>query len=305
MKPRRKTLLGRNSPVRTVAATLLVRLLARLSLTNARRIGAAAGWLSWRFQSRAARISAINLSRCLHIDDAKELQAATRRAMIHAGQSGAEMGAMFLWPPERVLETIERVENLALLEGAIAQDRGVVIFVPHMGNWELMGGYLAQRWELMALYRPPKEKGLEPMIKAARERMGMHTVAATQRGMVALFRRLQKGALTGILPDQQPKSRSGGIFVPFFGHAAHTPTLPARILQKTGSVAVAGAVVRSPKGFVLHFLPVEEAIYSADTETATAALNRTLERCIALAPEQYNWSYKRFKRRPKGAAKFY
>jgi lauroyl/myristoyl acyltransferase len=36
-----------------------------------------------------------------------------------------------------------------------------------------------------------------------------------------------------------------------------------------------------------------------------AAMNRMIERCIAIDPAQYLWSYRRFKKQPDGAAPFY
>ena len=49
----------------------------------------------------------------------------------------------------------------------------------------------------------------------------------------------------------------------------------------------------------------DEDVYSADMETSLAAVNRGVERCIALDPAQYLWSYKRFKTRPEGEEPFY
>jgi KDO2-lipid IV(A) lauroyltransferase len=38
---------------------------------------------------------------------------------------------------------------------------------------------------------------------------------------------------------------------------------------------------------------------------AAAALNRSVESCIADCPEQYQWEYKRFKKQPDGAPRRY
>ena len=55
------------------------------------------------------------------------------------------------------------------------------------------------------------------------------------------------------------------------------------------------------KGFRIRLLPGPAAIADADTVKAAAALNASIESCIALAPAQYQWSYKRFTIRPDGA----
>jgi KDO2-lipid IV(A) lauroyltransferase len=64
-----------------------------------------------------------------------------------------------------------------------------------------------------------------------------------------------------------------------------------------------------PKGaggaFRLYCLPAPAGIDSADDVEAATALNRGIEQCVRICPEQYLWSYKRFRRRPPGAAKLY
>ncbi|MGB5718252.1 MAG: hypothetical protein WBN81_14325, partial [Gammaproteobacteria bacterium] len=39
--------------------------------------------------------------------------------------------------------------------------------------------------------------------------------------------------------------------------------------------------------------------------TAVTATNQAVEDCVRECPEQYQWSYRRFKTRPEGEAAFY
>ncbi|MDO6749479.1 LpxL/LpxP family acyltransferase, partial [Gilvimarinus sp. 1_MG-2023] len=55
------------------------------------------------------------------------------------------------------------------------------------------------------------------------------------------------------------------------------------------------------EGFDVHFLEPDADIYSKDADVACTALNRSVEQVVAMAPEQYQWTYKRFKRQPDGA----
>jgi Kdo2-lipid IVA lauroyltransferase/acyltransferase len=59
------------------------------------------------------------------------------------------------------------------------------------------------------------------------------------------------------------------------------------------------------KGFELICLPADADISDEDPRVATSALNRSIEQCVRLAPEQYQWEYKRFRKRPEGEASFY
>jgi KDO2-lipid IV(A) lauroyltransferase len=59
------------------------------------------------------------------------------------------------------------------------------------------------------------------------------------------------------------------------------------------------------EGFSIHYLPAPDGVGAADSLVAAEALNRGIENCIRRRPDQYQWSYKRFKRRPAGAPSVY
>ena len=56
-----------------------------------------------------------------------------------------------------------------------------------------------------------------------------------------------------------------------------------------------------PGGFDLHFEPAPAAIASSDLHEATAAMNLHVEAIARRNLAQYQWTYKRFSRRPKGS----
>jgi len=83
-------------------------------------------------------------------------------------------------------------------------------------------------------------------------------------------------------------------------------TLLARLVQQTGApVFISYAERLAPgAGFRLHFLPLTPAP-GASVEEITAAVNAGVEACVRSLPQQYQWSYKRFKTRPAGETRFY
>jgi KDO2-lipid IV(A) lauroyltransferase len=46
------------------------------------------------------------------------------------------------------------------------------------------------------------------------------------------------------------------------------------------------------------FRALDDGIYSDDVEQSALAMNKGIEACIADAPAQYQWDYKRFKKHP-------
>jgi Kdo2-lipid IVA lauroyltransferase/acyltransferase len=59
------------------------------------------------------------------------------------------------------------------------------------------------------------------------------------------------------------------------------------------------------RGYHLHFRAMPASEQPANLETAVAAINQAVEMCVRECPEQYQWSYRRFKTRPEGEASFY
>ena len=107
-----------------------------------------------------------------------------------------------------------------------------------------------------------------------------------------------------LLPDQEP-AREGGAFAPFFGIPALTMTLVPKLVKKTRCRVVLGLAKRVRGGFELHYLDPDPRIYAEDESESLAGLNASVELVARLALEQYQWEYKRFRRRPEGEAPFY
>jgi KDO2-lipid IV(A) lauroyltransferase len=117
-----------------------------------------------------------------------------------------------------------------------------------------------------------------------------------------LHRALRSGEIAGILPDQDP-GHGSGVFVPFFGILANTTTLIAKLVNRTRPAVLFIWAERLPAGagFRMHIVePSSPQLYDDDVEIAVRAMNCELENLIRTAPQQYLWSYKRFRYRPPG-----
>ena len=139
---------------------------------------------------------------------------------------------------------------------------------------------------------------METVILASRRKLGADVLPTTPRGIAKLFKHLRAGGLTGILPDQSPEHGSGE-FAPFFGISTYTMTMIHGLLQRTKCRVLISLALRVKGGFEMWYLPVDDSIYSEDLITSLSAMNASIEKAIALAPEQYQWEYKRFRHRPE------
>ncbi|MGC9455947.1 MAG: lysophospholipid acyltransferase family protein [Halothiobacillaceae bacterium] len=282
---------------RRAALLGMVRLFAALPMAASQRLGGLIGWMAWRTGRRVTRTSRQNIARCLPELTPKAREALVRESLIQTGKTLTETGPLWRWPMDRLQPLIREVVGREHLDQAMARGRGAILLGPHIGAWELGGLYSALLYPTTILYRPPRQPELEEAVRKARARFGANLVPAGHRGVRALLAALKRGELVAILPDQEPRFGQG-VFAPFFGQPAYTLSLVASLLRRTGAVAVMGYVERLPAGagYRLHYLPAPEALDDPDPVTAATALNRGVEQCVRALPEQYQWSYRRFRR---------
>jgi len=298
----------RNRRLRSAARLFLLRgllgLFAALSLKANHRIGRWLGLLAWRLDGRIRRITEENIQRCLPDWDEEQRTQLARNSLIETGKTVTETGAIWRWPRWRVEELVKEIEGWPHMEAAMAKGKGVIMLGPHLGAWELGGLLTATRTPTTILFRPPREPAFEALMTEARSRFGANLVPADLSGVRSLLKALKRGELVAILPDQEPSFGQGG-FAPFFGQPAYTLTLVRTLLRKTGAQAIFAHAERLPdgEGFRFHYLPADELVpdgnLADDDETAAlTALNLGVERLVRRSPEQYQWSYRRFRRQP-------
>jgi len=269
-------------------------------------------WLSGKGTGLWMRLSPVkrhtterNLERCY-----PEMDPAQREKMVHDSFrhylcSILETGHNWYWSLEKLNSLCDGIINEDLYWESKATGRGVIALAPHFGAWEFLGVYLQGYAEIAILYKPPSNPGLEKALLARRSRGGGKLIRATAGGLKQLYKHVRSGGGAGVLPDQQPSGRQGR-FVPFFGCQAFTGVMVPRLVQRTDCIVLATVCERLEGGrFRVHLMPADEEIYSEDLDVAMTAMNRTVERCIAIDPSQYLWSYRRFKAQPEGAEPFY
>ena len=171
----------------------LLHLLAALPLRLAQGVGSTLGWLLGQLQGDMGRITRINLERCLPELPARERDRLARASLVETGRTFAELGAMWLWRPERLLARVREVRGWELLEAAMAAGRGIIFLSPHLGAWELGSLYVAKRYPVTALYRPLRVPGLDALVRTARERTGATLMPTDASGVRSLYRALERG----------------------------------------------------------------------------------------------------------------
>lgn len=287
-----------------LASRGLTRFIGSLPLWLNRSLGAGLGRLGCATNSQAAKVTRINYQLCFPGLTEQELEQSIKQSMVETGRVGTEMPAVWLKPYSWLASRIINVKGRELLDQRLEEEPGLIVLAPHFGNWEVFGPYLTHSTTLTALYQPPKLAAMESLIREARERWRADLVPTNRKGVMALFKALKAGGTTIILPDQVP-DQGAGEFAPFYGVPALTMTLVHNLIKRTGSRVVMAYALRVPGGFDVVFEEPDEEIYSEDTQTSLAAMNRSVEACVNACPSQYQWEYKRFKKQPEGSPKVY
>jgi len=295
-----------NSATKALWIQRFIKLLSGLPLSGSQLLGRCVGRVLWWLQADPARITLTNLTLCYPDMPTRQRYQLAKNSLMHTGMVAAEIGAVWEWPAGKVLGLIKDIEGEELIKQAEAEGKGLILLAPHLGNWEVAGLFFAARYKMTTLYQPPKIVELDAYMREMRERNGSELVPANTRGVMRLFHILREQGVIGILPDQDPEL-SGGAFSPFFGVPANTIKLVSRLIGKTGARVLCVCAERLPRanGFRLVVHAADPAIYEEDLQTSVAALNQTVEKMVNRFPQQYQWEYKRFKRRPKGHRSLY
>jgi KDO2-lipid IV(A) lauroyltransferase len=282
---------------------LLLASVARLSLPMSHRLGQLLGYCMLKIPNKQRRNALINIRLCLPELSEREALRFRERSLAEYGKTYLEIAYLWLRPAEQALSLIRGVSGGELV--ARKKECGVIVLSPHLGAWELAGLYLSSLGPTTTFYKP--QRFLDSTIQAARGRRGATLAPTTAQGIRKLIQALRRGEYVGILPDQEPKGKTGAVFAPFFGVPAYTMLLVSRLARATDARVVFMFAERlsAGRGYHIHCIEAPAEVSASDDVEAAAALNLGIAQCVRVCPEQYVWPYKRFRTRPPGFPQVY
>jgi KDO2-lipid IV(A) lauroyltransferase len=275
----------------------LLGLLAKIPLRILHALGALLGWAIYGMSPTYRRHLRENLERAA-ISPPEKNRRVRREAIAAAGRMILEVPALWFRPHEEVAGLVRGVQGLDEALAERGRGKTVVFLTPHLGSFEVTAQYAARITPITVLYRPPKQRFLEPLMREGRERPNIRLLPADLGGVRQLFAALKRGEPLGFLPDQVP-GEGEGEWAEFFGQPAYTMTLAAKIAARPEVACFLTYAKRLPKGrgYEMVIRPLK---HKQDGETATRWVNRALEELVLECPGQYLWGYNRYKT-PRGA----
>lgn len=155
------------------------------------------------------------------------------------------------WDKERINSTVTVTREELLVDG-IKSGRGVIVALPHAGNWDHAGAYFCLKGiHLVTVAERLKPERLFNEFLRYRQAMGMEVLALDSRSIATLAQRLREGHLIALVADRD-LSKSG-IDVDFFGKPARMPAGPAVLALKTGAIFLTAFVNYRKNGIHITF----------------------------------------------------
>lgn len=265
----------------------------RLIQVTARSVG----WLLYVSNSSARRVTEINLKSAYPELSESEREQLTKRSLKSQCMTYAESVKIWGSAPEFALEQIKVVHGEDIFLDALQNPNGTLAVVPHFGTWELLNVWVNQHTSPVIMYKPSKNQDVDRFMLEARQRLNATLVPTDDSGVRALFKHLKQGGFSAILPDHVPKE-SGGIYSLFYNQNALSSTLLSKLAAKTQCSVVGLSCLRREdfSGYDIYVTKLSNDILSKDLQLSVDTLNKEMERMINVAPEQYLWGYKRFRK---------
>ena len=177
------------------------------------------------------------------------------------------------WDTQRIQSTVT-VNDVELLLEPVRSKRGVVVALPHAGNWDHAGSYFcSQGIPLVTVVERLKPEKLFLKFLEYRQKIGMEALPLDGRVMGTLASRLREGKLVALVADRD-LSRSG-IDVKFFDGIARMPAGPALLALRTGADLITAYVSYTDTGIHIDF----RKVLIADGETENERVAKTVQLC--------------------------
>ena len=192
-----------------------------------------------------------NLARTQKAMSSSDLEDLTRRAMRSNMRYWVDTFRFPDWSIQRVRETVD-VTNEHLLMDAIAAKTGVIVSLPHAGNWDHAGAYFcANGVHLVTVAERLKPEKLFLKFLKYRQDMGMEVLPLNGETIGVLATRLREGHLVALVADRD-LSKSG-IEVQFFDGPTRMPAGPAVLALQTQAPLITAFVSYTPTGIHVDF----------------------------------------------------
>jgi KDO2-lipid IV(A) lauroyltransferase len=242
---------------------------------------------------RARAVVEENLSRVLgKASGSPVVRAAARESFRSYGRYWYDTFHVRTMPDDEFMRRYRFVGQEHIARGLDAGN-GVVIALPHLGNWDGAGKWVhLTGWRITAVAERLRPRRLYELFFEHRRALGMGIVGLEdeRRAGERLVQLMKENEVIALVADRD--LRGDGVVVEMFGEERRMPPGPALLSLVTGSPLLPAACYHEADGWVTFIDPPLEVERTGQMREDVTALTRLLakrfERAIAAAPTQWH-----------------
>ncbi len=274
-------------------------------------IGVAGGLIGYILDRRHVKIGLQNLAIAFPELTPRERKRILRKSYINLGRAGSEYVRLGGFFHQRLKKRIsyDRFEYWGEIQRRYP-GRGLLVLTAHFGNFELLpAAHAMHGYQISLVHHTQRFLAGDALVNFVRRRAGVDIIRKHSAAR-AVLGALRSGELVGIPFDQNAK-RGEALFVPFFGEPAASTSGLARLALMSGAPVVPVFLVRQPDNrshriVIQDEIPVQRSSdQKADIEENTRRFVKAVEDMVRRYPEQFLWTHRRFRTRPRGMAPIY
>ncbi|MBI8989020.1 phosphatidylinositol mannoside acyltransferase [Corynebacterium meridianum] len=179
------------------------------------------------------------------------------------------------------------VVGLTTLDAAVASDRGLVLVLPHTGNWDMAGVLMAQRYgSFTTVAERLRPDVLYDAFVRFRTGLGFEVLPLTggPAPFPILRERLESGGVVCLMGERDLKRT--GVPVNFFGETARMPGGAVRLARETGAALHVAHSYFTPDGW--GFSVSDEISVDGDLDAAVQRMADIFAANIATYPVDWH-----------------
>lgn len=174
------------------------------------------------------------------------------------------------WDAHRTFSSVTTT-NDHLLRQPMKDGRGVIIALPHSGNWDHAGAYFChQGIPLVTVAEVLSDPRLFARFLEHRTKMGFEIFALDSRAFAMLLKRAKEKKLIALVADRDLSD--SGIAVDFFGKQTRMPAGPALLAIRSGNPLVTAHVSQNARGIHIDFKSVDVPTEGSEEDRVIATV---------------------------------
>lgn len=212
-----------------------------------------AGLVVWRKHGKGIKQLELNLSRVTRLDPASsQIRDLSKKTIRSYMRYYCETFALARWSGQEINNRVRTINAKPVLDAA--KSGGLILTLPHSGNWDLAGAWAAQNFgSLCTVAERLRPEGVFQKFLKMREKNGITLKPLTGEGGTYEFLRqsIQDGKVVALLGDRD--IAGNGMSNNFFGHSASLPIGAAMLALDTNQPLFTCATWFDDKQLVIEF----------------------------------------------------